>query len=119
MNPNTSSNSPSSGDAASSIKNDFAAAQAKAGEFAKETADRVAEKGGELAENAERVAVDAYTSIKRFAEEQPLLAIAAVAVCAVAAGAVINRMAQPSRKHVLDELTAALEPTYRAMMRKF
>ena len=84
----------------------------------KNAAERAAETGSEMAGKAQDAAVDAYTSVKRFAQEQPVLAVAAVAVTAIAAGAIITRLARPSRsEQMLNQLSNAIEPYTRSFRR--
>ena len=85
-----------------------------------DTASSVADAGRDAAAAAQEVAVDAYDSISRFAREQPLIAIAAAAAAAIAAGVVISKLSRPAAGStaLLDRIADAIEPHTRALSRR-
>lgn len=86
---------------------------------ASDAASTVASEGKKAYETAEQTAGDAYDATRRFVREQPLLAVGAAVATAFAIGAIWKLSQARQKEDLLDRVTAALEPQYRALRRRF
>lgn len=85
---------------------------------AEEAASTVADEGAKALKSASETASSAVDATKRFVQEQPLLAIGAVAVFACAVGALWKLAPQRRNADLLDRLQDYVEPGYRALRRR-
>jgi ElaB/YqjD/DUF883 family membrane-anchored ribosome-binding protein len=85
---------------------------------AADAASRAADQGAAALKQAEQKAMDAYSSTKRFVEEQPLLAIGIAAGAALAVGALWKLSQSQRRDDVYSRIVDAVDPHYRALRRK-
>lgn len=83
-----------------------------------DAAGRAADQGAEVLQQAEQKAIDAYTSTKRFVEEQPVLAVAIAAGAALAVGALWKLSRNNRRDDLMSRISDAIDPHYRALRRK-
>ena len=86
---------------------------------AEQAASDLADQGAKALRQAEQTAVDAYSSTKRFVQEQPLLAIGVTAAAALAVGALWKLSQSRPRDDLMSRITGALEPHYHSLRRKF
>lgn len=82
-----------------------------------ETAENVANEGAKAMRAAGETAEDALAATKRFVQEQPLVAIGAVAVFACALGA-LWKLAPSRSTGLVDRVSDYVEPHYRALRRR-
>jgi TP901 family phage tail tape measure protein len=85
---------------------------------AEDAASAVAAEGGKALRNAGQAADDALTATRRFVEEQPLVAIGAVAAFALAVGALWKLNNSRRSDDLFDRLSDYVEPRYRALRRR-
>lgn len=85
---------------------------------AADAASRAADQGAEALRQAEKTARDAYSSTKRFVEEQPLLAIGIAAGAALAVGALWKLSQNNRRDDLYSRIASAVDPHYQALRRK-
>lgn len=83
-----------------------------------ETAETVAHEGAKAMRAAGETAGDAFAATKRFVQEQPLVAIGAVAVFACALGALWKLSPTRSSTGLIDRMSDYVEPHYRALRRR-
>jgi len=87
-------------------------------EKAEDAASTVAEEGAKAMKAAGETASNAIDSTKRFVEEQPLLALGAVALVACAAGALWKLAPRRRSDALMDRISDYVEPGYRALRRR-
>lgn len=83
-----------------------------------DAASTAAEEGGKALKSAGQTAEDALTATRRFVEEQPWVALGAVAVVACAAGVLWRLSSTRRNDDILDRISNYVEPGYRALRRR-
>jgi ElaB/YqjD/DUF883 family membrane-anchored ribosome-binding protein len=86
---------------------------------AEDVADKVSAEGAKALKSAGESVDSAVSATKRFVQEQPLLALGAVAAFACAVGALWKMApARRSNEDLLQRLSDYVEPGYRALKRR-
>jgi ElaB/YqjD/DUF883 family membrane-anchored ribosome-binding protein len=85
---------------------------------AEDVADKVSAEGAKALKNAGETVEDAVTATKRFVQDQPLLALGAVAAFACAVGALWKMSPARRNDDLLQRLSDYVEPGYRALKRR-
>lgn len=86
---------------------------------AEEVADTVSTEGAKALKSAGQSVDEAVSATKRFVQEQPLLALGAVAAFACAVGALWKLAPQRrTNEDLLQRLSDYVEPGYRALKRR-
>jgi TP901 family phage tail tape measure protein len=85
---------------------------------AEDAASTVANEGAKALRSASQTAEGAIDATKRFVQEQPLVAIGAVAVFACALGALWKLAPARRDQALLDRVSDYVEPHYRALRRR-
>lgn len=105
-------------------------AEARAGETAEsirqlkqkagEAAEAAADQGERALRAAEETASDAFAATKRFVQEQPYVAIGAVAIAACALGALwkMSSGRRSTGSDLANRISEYVEPGYRALRRR-
>jgi len=83
-----------------------------------DAAGMAADEGSKALRNAGQKAEDALSATRRFVEEQPWVALGAVAVVACAAGVLWRLGSARKNEDLLDRLSSYVEPGYRALRRR-
>jgi len=83
-----------------------------------DAASTAADEGGKMLRNAGEKAEDAVAATRRFVEEQPWVALGAVAVVACAAGALWRLSSARRSDDLMDRISSYVEPGYRALRRR-
>jgi ElaB/YqjD/DUF883 family membrane-anchored ribosome-binding protein len=85
---------------------------------ADDVADKVSTEGAKVLKSAGETVDGAVTATKRFVQEQPLLALGAVAAFACAVGALWKLAPARRNEDLLQRLSDYVEPGYRAIKRR-